>query len=91
MATSTATLTLTFIGATQNLADNKRDLALLDYAKALGLAIFQADGVTVDNSLVGPAVRLYIATQLRDTVIGYRGNVSANSTRTTELGNLGSL
>lgn len=91
MATSNATLTLTFTAGTQGLADAKRDLALVDFAKANSLDIYQSDGVTIDNTKVAPAVRTFIATYLRNTVVAYRGDTAGISTRTAELTNLGTL
>ena len=86
---STFTITLTFTGANQAAADAKRDAALLDYAKAEGLNIFQADGVTVNASLVAPAVRAHVRSNLRNIIIAHRVRVASAATRASEEASLG--
>lgn len=89
MATSDATITLTFTDSTQGAADIKRNLCLRDAAKELGLAIYQSDGVTVDNTKVAPALRDWVADRIRSAAIAQRASVSAASTRSTETTNIG--
>jgi hypothetical protein len=88
MATATVTFgSMDFVAGTQGQADNKRDLALVDYCKYFGLAIYQGDGVTVNPALVLPAFRDHIKAHIRESVRTQRAQVAANVVRTTELNN----
>lgn len=88
MATSNFVITITLTDTTQVAADNKRDAAVLDFAKAYNLPIYDKDGVTVVPALVAPAVRAKIIQELKDVVIEYRSKNASkttyDSTRTTE-------
>lgn len=77
MAQSTFPINLVFEGGTQNQADNRRDAAILDYAKARRLAIYEADGVTVNPALVAPAVRAHVKQLLKSVVVNYRETEAA--------------
>jgi hypothetical protein len=78
-STSQFTITLTFQGSTQTQADNRRDAAVLDYAKARRLAIYEADGVTVNPALVAPAVRADVKNQLKNVVVQYRESTASTA------------
>lgn len=79
MAQSNFAITLVFEGTTQTQADNRRDAAVLDYAKARKLAIFEADGVTVNPALVAPAVRAHVKQLLKGVVVNYRETQAATT------------
>ena len=84
MATSTVSVSFTFTAGTQGAADTVRDAALLDYAIARGLPIYQADGVTVDPTKVNPAIKNAITSDAKAVIVNYRVALANNSQSATQ-------
>lgn len=77
MADATFAINFVFTAGTQGAADTLRDNALVDFCKARGLAIYQADGVTVDPTKVGPAIRNNVKAAFKQEVVTYRAGQAA--------------
>jgi len=84
MATSTVSVSFTFTAGTQGAADTLRDAALLDYAIARGLPIYQADGITVDPTKVNPAIKAALTADVKAVVVNYRVAVANAQQSTTQ-------
>jgi hypothetical protein len=84
MAISTVSISMTFTAGTQVAADALRDAALLDYALARGLPIFQADGVTVDPTKVNPAIKAVLIADVKSVVVSFRTQAATAATFATQ-------
>lgn len=78
-STADFTITITFNGANQTQANNRRDQGVLDYALARGVVVYQADGTTVNQAATATAVRTDIKARLKEDVLRYRSAVATSS------------
>jgi hypothetical protein len=80
MANADFVITITTIGANQTEANNRRDNAVLDYAKARSLPIFEPDGITLkSNAAIATLVRDDAKKFLKEQVVRYRETAASNA------------